>query len=355
MPQSDFLIGLEAGSNFAGGIINDRMARAEMELKRKQLENEQLYKQNVLEQNKAGMDLDKARLEEQSRHHQKLEEWNAFQMEGMKLDRDQKLLLEKQRIDGRSKVAQFQRDLDAAITSDPSGSDFGRKWVDLRSKNADLFVHPSKEVVDAVNGIEMRANDFLKQSDNSRLGKELVALVDAGLLKQEDRANPEAVMAARTLRDTSMMRSEAASAGLSPMEIDSIVPKTPRIAPSGGWSPEEIALTKSRIERTVAGKSNMAKPSNAKVTLDIPEVDPATGQPMKDISGANIKAGKMEFNLSDVYRDPSLKALAERSGLKLGSKRLRVISPEHGEGFMTEEAYKENILRGHKLDIIGAE
>lgn len=360
MPKSDFLIGLEAGSDFAGGIVADKQRQAQLDVQRKQLELENRAREATLA-------LQRDQLNEQIAHHSKLEEYNAAQMEGMKIERDWKVSSRKREVEGLAKAQQFDMELNDAINRDPTGSKFWTTGTELRKKYADLFAHPSEVVRGRAEAVEKRGLEFLKSAEVAAMNKDVADLITGGFLNPLEREDPASVANARKTRDDSWARTLAQQNGIN---IDEAVKpemlSSPELSALGGWSPAFKAFVQKQIETTAKAKNELTQAPEAKVTLNIP-ADQAAAAAESDssiqgmLSGAKKSGNVMtiETTLKEIQRSPFLRSIYDNTLSKAGKGDLMkgggdlIVEVNGQRGVMSKSDYELNVLRGNKVKVLG--
>lgn len=356
MPESDFIIGVNAGDKLVGNIIDSRQ-------KAQQLDIEKTYRDASLEQSRVEHELRRKMLEEQTRHQGKLEEYQKAQIDTMTLDRDWKLESRKRELSGLARAMEFDNEVNKAILDDPTGSSFFRRGVELRNQYSDLFASTSDQVRARAQAIESRGMEFLKSAEVSSMNKELAGLIEGGFLNPLERTIPQSVMSARKAKDESDARTLAASNGLNLEDVVGNTYAQAEVGPLGGWSPSYKAMVARQIEKAATARTNQNKPVDAKIVLDIPsDAKDSEGRPLVNpMTYAPINAGKVEFSLSEVQRSPYLMSIAEKTlgksgmaDLLKGGDTLRVRDPKTGQtGTMSRSDYELNLRNGKRVDIIG--
>lgn len=359
MPKSDFLIGLEAGSEFVGGIVADKQRQAQLDVQKKQLELENRARESTLS-------LQRDQLNEQIAHHSKLEEYNTAQMEGMKIERDWKVASRKREVEGLAKAQQFDVELNNIINQDPTGSKFWTAGTELRKKYADLFAHPSDIVRGRAEAVEKRGMEFLKSAEVAAMNKDVADLVIGGFLNPLEREDPASVANARKNRDDSWARALAQQNGIN--VDDAVNPemlKSPELSALGGWSPAFKAFVQKQIETTAKAKNELAQAPEAKVTINVPfdKAQEAEGDAIaQPLMGSAKRVGNalvIETKLSEIQRSPFLKSIQDASLKKAGLGDLMkgggdlIVEANGQRGVMSKADYELNILRGNKVKVLG--
>lgn len=359
MPKSDFLIGLEAGSEFVGGIVADKQRQAQLDVQKKQLELENRARESTLS-------LQRDQLNEQIAHHSKLEEYNAAQIEGMKLERDWKINARKNEVAGLARVMSFDTELTDSMLKDPTGSQFWTVGSNLRTKYTDLFAHENEKVRLAAQAVERRGLEFLKSAEVAAMNKDVADLVIGGFLNPLEREDPTSVANARKTRDDSWARALAQQNGIN---IDEAVKpemlSTPELSALGGWSPAFKAFVQKQIETTAKAKTELSQAPDAKVTLNIPaDQAPADGDSIaKDLMSGGKKTGNVmtiETTLKEIQRSPFLRSIYDTTLNKAGRNDLtkdageRLVVEVNGvRGTMLKKDFDTNIRMGKNVKVLG--
>lgn len=359
MPKSDFLIGLEAGGDFVGNIVADKQRQAQLDVQKKQLELENRARESA-------MSLQRDQLNQQIAHQSKLEEFNAAQMEGMKLDRDMKVASQKREVEGLARVQQFDVELNDVINRDPTGSKFWSNGTELRKKYADLFAHPSTMVQGRAEAVYNRGIQFLKSAELAALNKDVADLVIGGFLNPLEREDPTSVANARKSRDDSWARTLAQQNGINVDDaVNPEVLKSPELSALGGWSPAFKAFVQKQIETTAKAKNELAQAPEAEVTLNIPMEQAAEAgedQIAQSLMSGAKKTGNVmtiKTTLKEIQRSPFLRSIYDNTLNKAGKGDLMkgggdlVVEVNGQRGTMSKADFEMNILRGNKVKVLG--
>lgn len=358
MPQSDFLIGLNAGSSLVGDVIGDKQRQAQLDLAKAQMEMDRSFKQSAVEQNASELAIRKKMLDEQSKHWRKSEEMMTSTIASETVRRDQLLLEGKQKAVGFGQAAEFSGEMDKLISRNPSGMEFFREAALLRQKHQGLGAHPNDDVRKVFSSVEARGQEYFKSANVSDTYKEVADLVGGSYLNPNSVSDPVALSLARQQRDKSQAETLAAQSGVSLTDaLGSSIDK-PELDPNtGGWSNAQKALVTNKVASLAKAKADLKAPAQGKIKFKIyaGNPDPVTGLPAVDkLTGKGIEAAEYETTIEELTRNPEARRMAEESmgrakveNLIKGSQLLRVrVNGVDGE--MTKTAYEENVLKGVK-------
>ncbi len=359
MPKNDFLIGLEGGSDFVGGIIGDRQKQAALDVQKKQLELASKEAESTLQ-------VRRDTLAEQIAHHSKLEEYQKSLMEGERIDRDWKVTSRKREVEGLARAQEFDQKLNDLMVKDPTGSSFFREGAELRKQYSDVFAHQSEVVRGRAEAVEKRGLEFLKSAEVSAMTKDVSDLVTGGYLNPHERQIPQSVAGARNTRDMELAKVAAGAAGVTLDEAVGGKLGTPELSPLGGWTPSYKAFVARSIEQTAKSKNEMAAAPDAKVELNVPlaEAQAAAGAepPLTDLlKGGKVKNNVMTISttLKEIQRSPYLRSIYEKTLGKTGQEDLikggdnLVVEVNGQRGTMSKADFQLNILKGNKVKVVG--